>query len=91
MSRATKANKELLAALDELEALPKGEAVFVERVTALRKLLQQHLRDERQELLPAVENALSDEEVDAVASDRLHISLLDRGAFFGHGRFGGFN
>lgn len=63
---AIKANKDLLAALDELEALPKGDAAFVPRVTDLRKLLQQHLKDERQEMLPAVEKALSDEEEEAV-------------------------
>ncbi len=63
---AIKASKELLAALDELEALPKGDDAFVPRVTNLRKLLQQHLRDERQEVLPAVEKALSDEEAEAV-------------------------
>lgn len=66
VSDATKANKELLAALDDVEALPKGDNAFVPRVTNLRKLLQQHLKDERQEMLPAVEKALSDEEAEAV-------------------------
>jgi hypothetical protein len=65
---ARKANKDLLVQLDGLAALPKGDAEFLPRLGALRKLYQQHLRDERKELLPAVQKALSQEEADAVAS-----------------------
>jgi hypothetical protein len=52
--------------LAELERLPKNSAEFISRVTELRTLFQQHIRDDRRELLPAVLEVLSDEEANAM-------------------------
>jgi hypothetical protein len=58
-----KATRKLLA---ELDHTPKDTEEFAARVTELRKVFQQHVRDERKELLPAVLKALSDEQAEAV-------------------------
>jgi len=65
---ATKGNKELKSRLEELGAVPKDDDAFLAKVADLNKGLQQHVRDERKELLPAVLKALSDEEAEEVAS-----------------------
>ncbi|QRM27369.1 phasin family protein [Microvirga sp. VF16] len=59
-------NEETAALLGELERMPKNSAEFISRVTELRRAFQQHIRDDRMELLPAVLKVLSDEEVHAV-------------------------
>jgi hypothetical protein len=64
---AVKDNKELRTKLAELEALPKQDATFSERLKELQKAFRQHARDEKRELLPAVQRALSDEQVQSVA------------------------
>jgi hemerythrin-like domain-containing protein len=64
---AVKDNKELRTKLAELEALPKHDATFPERLKELQKAFRQHARDEKRELLPAVQRALSDEQVQSVA------------------------
>jgi iron-sulfur cluster repair protein YtfE (RIC family) len=64
---AIKDNKELRAKLAELEALPKNDATFPERLKELQKTFRQHARDEKRELLPAVQRALSEEQVQGVA------------------------
>jgi len=66
---AAKGNMDLRAALAKLAAAPKDDDAFLERLGELNKGLQQHLRNERQELLPAVLKALDDEEASQVASD----------------------
>ncbi|WP_448206343.1 hemerythrin domain-containing protein [Azospirillum sp. sgz302134] len=58
------------ALLDELEAMPKDDDAFADKVVELRRVFQQHIRDERKELLPAIRKVLSDEEAQAVA-DRI--------------------
>jgi hypothetical protein len=58
-----KATRKLLA---ELDHTPKDSEEFAARVGELRKVFQQHVRDERKELLPAVLKALTDEEAGAV-------------------------
>jgi hypothetical protein len=63
---AIKDNKALRAALVELEALPKNDEIFPERLKALQKVFRQHARDEKRELLPAVQHALSEEQVQKV-------------------------
>ena len=63
---AIKDNKELRAKLAELEALPKNDAAFPERLRELQKTFRQHARDEKRELLPAVQRALSEEQVQGV-------------------------
>lgn len=60
--QAAEDNQQLRARLRELAATPKNEDVFLERVNELKKGLQQYLRNERNELLPSVLKALTDEE-----------------------------
>src|SRR5918997_4036998 len=59
-------NKTTRKMLTELEHTPKDSEEFASRVTELRRVFQQHVRDEKKELLPAVLKALSDEEAQAV-------------------------
>ncbi len=59
-------NKQTSILLDELEATPKDSEEFATKVAELRKVHQQSVRDEKNELLPAVLKALSDEEAQAV-------------------------
>lgn len=63
-------NREAKALLAELETIPKDGEDFARKLAELRKVFQQHVRDERKELLPAVRKALSDEEAQAV-SDKI--------------------
>src|SRR3954464_7549609 len=59
-------NKETRKALSALERTPKESEAFASKVAELRKAFQQHVRDERKELLPAVLKALDDEEAEAI-------------------------
>jgi hypothetical protein len=58
---ALKGNKDLRASLARLTALPKDGDAFLAELGELKKGFQQHVRNERKELLPAVLEALSDE------------------------------
>jgi hypothetical protein len=51
----------------ELEPLPKNDGEFIKKVSNLRKVFQQHIRDDKNELLPAVLRVLSGDEAEAVA------------------------
>ena len=73
---AIKDNKELRARLAELEALPKADEAFPERLRELQKAFRQHARDEKTELLPAVQRALSEEQVQGVA-ERMEAGLAE--------------
>jgi hypothetical protein len=64
---ATNDNQQTAALLAELERIPKNNAEFLGKVTELRRAFQQHIRDDRKELLPAVLKVLSDEEANAIA------------------------
>src|SRR5690242_16834478 len=64
---AIKDNRELRAKLAELDGLPKTDEAFPERLKELQKAFRQHARDEKTELLPAVQRALSEEQVQGVA------------------------
>jgi hypothetical protein len=66
LQQALTDNEETNALLAELERLPKNSAEFISQVTELRTLFQQHIRDDRRELLPAVLEVLSDEETNAM-------------------------
>ena len=66
VSDALNDNKETRKALAELERTPKESEEFASKVAELRKAFQQHVRDERKELLPAVLKALDDEEAEAI-------------------------
>jgi hypothetical protein len=59
-------NKEMRKLLAELDRTPRDSAEFAGKVAELRSVFQQHVRDEKKELLPAVLKALSDEEAQAV-------------------------
>src|SRR5215212_5184716 len=63
-------NKAIRKLLIELDHTPKDNEEFASRVAELRRVFQQHVRDEKKELLPAVLKALSDEEAEAVV-DRI--------------------
>jgi hypothetical protein len=59
-------NKATRKLLTELDQAPKDSEEFTARVAELRRVFQQHVRDEKKELLPAILKALSDEEAEAV-------------------------
>src|SRR5918993_2580385 len=63
-------NKAAGKLLTELDHTPKDSEEFTTRVEELRRVFQQHVRDEKKELLPVVLKALSDEEAEAVV-DRI--------------------
>lgn len=64
---ATADNKAARALLAELERMPKDDEGFAGKLADLRRVFQQHIRDERKELLPALRKLLSDDETRAIA------------------------
>jgi hemerythrin-like domain-containing protein len=76
VSEAIKDNKELRAKLAELDDLPKADDAFPERLKELQKAFRQHARDEKRELLPAVQRALSEEQVQGVV-EKIEASLAE--------------
>jgi len=54
------------AFLNELATTPKDSDAFLAKVAELRKVFQQHIRNDQNELLPVVLKVLSEEEVEAV-------------------------
>jgi hypothetical protein len=54
------------ALLNELGATPKDSDTFLMRLAELRRVFQQHLRNDKDELLPVVLKVLSEEEIEAV-------------------------
>jgi uncharacterized protein (TIGR02271 family) len=73
---AIRDNKELRAKLAELDALPRNDQAFSEKLTELQKAFRQHARDEKKELLPAVQRALNDEQVQDV-TDKMEAGLAE--------------
>lgn len=65
---AAEASKEMRARLTALDGAAKDNDEFAAQVGELQALLQQHVRDERKELLPAVSKALDDEEAAGVVA-----------------------
>jgi len=65
---ALKGSKDLRAALAKLSGQPKDSDAFLAELAELNKGFQQHIRNERKELLPAVLKALSDEEAEALVN-----------------------
>jgi hypothetical protein len=63
---AIKDNKALRAKLAELDALPKNDEAFPVGLKELQKTFRQHARDDKRELLPAVQRALSEDQVQSV-------------------------
>jgi phasin family protein len=66
VQEATKDNEETSTLVTQLERTPKSDAGFLGQVAELRRVFQQHIRDDKKELLPAVLKVLSDEEANAV-------------------------
>ena len=54
------------ALLNELGTIPKDSDAFLAKVAELRQVFQQHIRNDKNELLPVVLEVLSEEEVVAV-------------------------
>src|SRR5207302_1554817 len=75
---AVRDNRELRVRLAELEALPKNDELFPERLKDLQKVFRQHARDDKRELLPAVQRALSEEQVQGVA-EKMEAGLAEAG------------
>jgi hypothetical protein len=59
-------NQQTRALLDELTATPKDSDTFLPKVEELRKVFQQHIRNDKNELLPVVLKVLNEDEVEAV-------------------------
>ena len=70
---AIRDNKELRAKVAELDGMAKNDAIFSERLSELQKMFRQHARD-RKELLPAVQLALSEEQVQGV-TDKMEAGI----------------
>jgi uncharacterized protein (TIGR02271 family) len=66
VSEAIRENRELQARIDELAALPKNDEGFLDKLKDLQKAFRQHARDDKTEILPAVQRALSEEQVQTV-------------------------
>jgi len=66
VTEAVNNNKRTRQLLAELEQIPKESEEFTSKVAELRKAFQQHVRNEKNELLPVILKALSDEEAQAV-------------------------
>jgi uncharacterized protein (TIGR02271 family) len=65
--QAIKDNKELRTKLAEVESLPKNQESFLDGLAGLQKTFRQHARDDKKELLPAVQRALSEDQVQEIA------------------------
>jgi hypothetical protein len=63
-----KGNKALRTLLTELEKAPKDDDAFTDKLAELKTGFQQHVRDERKELLPAVLKVLDDDEASQLAA-----------------------
>lgn len=74
VAAAIKDNKELRATLAELNALPKNDETFLGKLSDLRKVFRQHARNEAKEILPAVREALSEEQVQDI-TERMQTSV----------------
>jgi Domain of unknown function (DUF2382)/Hemerythrin HHE cation binding domain len=70
---AIRDNKELRAKVAELDGMAKNDAIFSERLSELQKVFRQHARD-RKELLPAVQHALSEAQVQGV-TDKMEAGI----------------
>jgi hypothetical protein len=66
VSEALNDNKQTRKLVAEQERTPKDSEEFATKVAELRKVYQQSVRDEKNELLPAILTALSEEEAQAI-------------------------
>lgn len=74
--------EELKALLSRLEEAPKEGDEFLAQVAELRTAFQQHLSDEKTALLPKVQKAFSEEEIETIAEriemDRAEVAATSR-------------
>ena len=82
-------NKNLRARLAELDTLPKNGEAFIPLLAELQKAFRQHSRDEKKELLPAVQSALSAAEPFPVLKGMPFFALVDADGLVVHQEFGG--
>jgi hypothetical protein len=66
VNAAVNDNEKTIALLVEIERMPKNSGEFLTQIGELRKIFQQHIRDDKKELIPAVLEVLSEEEAEAV-------------------------
>jgi hypothetical protein len=66
---AIRDNEELRSKLAELDALPKNDETFSERLQQLQKAFRQHAHNEKREILPAVQLVLTEEQMHTVAEE----------------------
>jgi hypothetical protein len=59
-------NRQTKRLLADLEETPVDSEEFTKKASELRRVFQQHVRDDRKELLPAIVKVLTDEEAQAV-------------------------
>lgn len=76
VATAIRDNKDLRIMLSELDALPKNDEAFLPKLVELQKTFRQHARDEKRDLLPAVQKALSEEQVQGIV-EKMEGSLAE--------------
>ncbi len=76
VGEAIKDNKILKTMLSELERMPKNDEAFAGRIKEMQKAFKQHARDEKRELLPAVQHALSEEQIHRVEG-KMEAAIVD--------------
>ena len=69
-------NKDLRAKLGELDGLPKNDETFLGKLAELQTAFRQHARNEKRELLPAVQKALSGDQVQGIV-EKMEGSLTE--------------
>jgi stress response protein YsnF len=69
VSEALNDNKQTRKLIADLEQTPTESEEFATKVAELRKVFQQSVRDEKNELLPAILKALSDEEAQVIVEN----------------------
>ncbi|MGF9764146.1 DUF2382 domain-containing protein [Microvirga sp. 0TCS3.31] len=69
VSEALNDNKQTRKLIADLEQTPKESEEFATKVAELRKVFQQSVRDDKNELLPAILKALSDEEAQGIVEN----------------------
>jgi hemerythrin-like domain-containing protein len=76
VGEAIKENKHLRTLLFEMEGMSKNDESFAGRVKEMQKAFKQHARDEKRELLPAVQQALSEEQIHRVEG-KMEAAIVD--------------
>jgi Hemerythrin HHE cation binding domain len=76
VGEAIKDNKQLRTMLSELDGMPKNDEGFAGRIKEMQKAFKQHARDEKRELLPAVQQALSEEQIHRVEG-KMEAAIVD--------------